>query len=117
RSSSAMTTRAATSKIAARPNAVDTPCASTRTCSSAAEAPEAACAAAKFLDEVPKTATSTASPTDPPSCCMTLTMLEAAPESCGRTPASEAVVSGTNTTPIPPPSSTIGPKTPDQYPV
>ena len=45
---------------------------------------------------------------------MTLTMLEAAPESSRRTPASETVVSGTNTTPMPTPISTIGPKTPDQ---
>ena len=45
---------------------------------------------------------------------MTLTMLEAAPDSCGLTPASDAVVSGTNTAPMPAPSSTIGPKTPDQ---
>ena len=45
---------------------------------------------------------------------MTLTMLEAAPESCGRTPASEAVVSGTNTTPMPAPSSTMGGKIPVQ---
>ena len=64
--------------------------------------------------EVPYTATSTASPSAPPTCCMTLTMVEAAPESSGATPASEAVVSGTNTTPIPPPSSSIGPNTPVQ---
>ena len=48
---------------------------------------------------------------------MTFTMLEAAPESAGRTPASEAVVSGTNTMPRPPPSSSMGPITPVQYPV
>ena len=41
-------------------------------------------------------------------------MLEAAPESAGATPASDAVVSGTNTRPIPMPSSIIGPNTPDQ---
>jgi hypothetical protein len=45
---------------------------------------------------------------------MTLTMLEAAPDSSGLTPASEAVVRGTNTTPMPAPSSTMGPKTPYQ---
>ena len=39
---------------------------------------------------------------------------EAAPESAGATPASDAVVSGTNTRPIPIPSSIIGPNTPDQ---
>lgn len=48
---------------------------------------------------------------------MTLTMLEAAPESSARTPARDAVVSGTNTTPMPIPNSIIGPNTPVQYPV
>ena len=63
---------------------------------------------------VPKTATSTSGSAEPPSCCITLTMLDAAPDSSGRAPASAAAVSGTNTTPMPTPSSTIGPKTPDQ---
>ena len=75
--------------------------------------PATGCAAALRV-AVPNTATRTARPTEPPSCCMTLTMLDAAPDSSGRTPASEAVVSGTNTVPMPTPSSTIGPKTPDQ---
>ena len=39
-------------------------------------------------------------------------MLDAAPESSGRTPDSEAMVSGTNTTPIPAPMSTMVPITP-----
>jgi len=39
---------------------------------------------------------------------------EAAPESAAGIPASDAVVSGTNTSPIPRPSSIIGPKMPDQ---
>src|SRR5690348_14138655 len=42
---------------------------------------------------------------------------EAAPESAAGTPASDAVVSGTNTRPIPRPTSSIGPKMPDQYTV
>jgi hypothetical protein len=43
---------------------------------------------------------------------MTFTMLEAAPESAGATPASDTIVSGTNTMPIPVPMSSIGPRTP-----
>ena len=70
--------------------------------------------AAALRIAVPYTATRTASPTEPPSCCMTLTMLDAAPDSWGRTPASDAVVSGTKTTPIPAPSSAMGPNTPAQ---
>src|SRR5260370_28086078 len=38
-------------------------------------------------------------------------------EWAGGAPASDAVVSGTNTSPIPRPISSIGPKTADQYPV
>ena len=39
---------------------------------------------------------------------------DAAPQSAAGTPASDAVVSGTNTSPIPIPISSIGPNTPDQ---
>ena len=39
---------------------------------------------------------------------------DAAPESAAGTPASDAVVSGTNTSPMPRPISSIGPKMPDQ---
>ena len=68
-------------------------------------------AAAPWLAEV-NTLTRMASPSEPPTCCMTFTMLAAAPASRGSTPASEAMVSGTNTTPMPAPSSSIGPSTP-----
>jgi len=63
--------------------AADIPCARTWCCCASAVRPATGCAAASRLT-VPKTATSTASPSEPPTCCMTLTMLEAAPESCGR---------------------------------
>ncbi len=92
---------------------MDMPCARTCRRNACAVSPATGCASEARV-AVPYTATSTARPTEPPSCCITLTMLDAAPDSAGRTPASEAVVSGTNTTPMPTPSSTIGPKTPDQ---
>ena len=89
------------------------PCASTCCSWAAGVRPGSGCPAA-FRLAVPNTATRTARPSAPPTCCITFTMLEAAPESVGATPASDAVVSGTNTRPIPMPKSIIGPNTPDQ---
>ena len=63
---------------------------------------------------MPNTVTRMARPSAPPTCWVTLTMLAAAPESSGATPASEVMVSGTNAMPMPAPSSSIGPSTPDR---
>jgi len=110
RSTAATISSATASKIAARAKASDMPWASTRCWTAVGRLVSGDEAA--LLVAVPKAATSTARPSDPPTCCITLTMLEAAPESCGRTPARDTVVSGTNTTPMPIPNISIGGNTP-----
>ena len=62
---------------------------------------------------VPNTVTSTASPSEPPTCCITLTSPDAAPASAGATPSSAAVVSGTNASPLPRPKTSSGPTSDD----
>jgi hypothetical protein len=101
----AITRSAPTSKSVATANALAMPC--TRT-----SCPLASPNGAAPRLAAPNTVTRTASPSAPPTCCVTFTMLEAAPESSGRTPASAVVVSGTNASPIPAPNKIIGPATP-----
>ena len=96
-----MTSRLPTSSSAAKPNAVPIPWVS-------------ACGLVACPLAVPNTATSTARPSEPPASWSMFTSPDAAPESAAGTPASDALVSGTNTSPIPTPMSSIGPKTPDQ---
>ena len=86
----------------------------TRRAASAALKPDGRSAAADVL-ALPNTVTNTASPSAPPTCCMTLTRPDAAPASRGSTPSSAAVVSGTNASPFPAPNTTRGP-TSEAYP-
>jgi len=96
-----MTSRLHTSSRAAKPNAAPMPWVT-------------ACGLTAWPLAVPYTATSTPRPSAPPTSWSIFTRPEAAPESAAGTPASDAVVSGTNTRPIPRPTSSIGPKMPDQ---
>ena len=61
---------------------------------------------------VPKTVTRMERPSEPPTCCMTLRRLEAAPASCGGTPETATTVRGTNSRPMPRPNTTIGARRP-----
>ena len=90
------------------------PCTITCWCAWVSEVSRTVACGAACRTAVLNAVTRMARPSDPPTCWVTLTMLDAAPESCGCTPASEVMVSGTNATPIPPPSSSIGPRTPDR---
>jgi len=108
-----MTSKLHTLRMAAKPNAAAMPCVSTY-CGRANGVSAASGWLAACLLAVPNTATSTPRPSAPPTSCSMFTRPDAAPESAAGTPASDAVVSGTKTRPIPRPSSSIGPKMPDQ---
>lgn len=56
---------------------------------------------------VPNTVTSMARPSDPPTCCMTFTRLDAAPLSRGSTPERARTVSATNGKPTPKPNKLV----------
>jgi len=66
---------------------------------------------------VPKTATSTDMPSDPPTHCVVCNSPEAAPVSAAGTPARMIVFSGMKLSPAPRPNSSIGPATPVRYPL
>jgi hypothetical protein len=61
---------------------------------------------------VPKAVTRMERPREPPTCCMTLRRLEAAPASRGGTPETATTVRGTNSRPMPRANTTMGPSRP-----
>src|SRR6266568_5943885 len=111
-----MTSSAQASKMVATQKAAAMPCTRMSCACASRDRPGCgSCAAARVA--VPNTVISTASPSAPPTCWAAFTMLDAAPASCGATPASETVVSGTKARPTPVPKRSIGPRMPGKYPV
>src|SRR6266542_2956720 len=88
-----------------------------RSCGVASAKKRATWVFASFLLAVPNTVTRIDRPREPPTCCMTLSRLDAAPDSRRSTPETATIVSGTNSRPIPNPNTSIGPRIPSTYPL
>src|SRR5450631_4382613 len=81
-------------------NATEMPCANF--CASLDPAAAWRCAVANAVVKIAK-------PSEPPTCCITFSSPDADPDSCGSTPATATMVSGTNKNPMPRPKTTSGP--------
>ena len=103
----AITATVTASSPVASQNAASAPWTKTSFAASARDVP--AGTSTPFVVAAPKTVTSTASPSEPPTCCMTLVSPDAAPACAGSTPSSPAVVSGTKARPLPSAKTSSGP--------
>jgi len=83
-------------------NAVVYPCTALRT----ARLTDGAWLRAKLAAELAATVDSSAVPTEPPTCCMVLTIADAAPAARGATPYVALLIAGAKIRPKPRPSTT-----------
>src|SRR5574341_1196430 len=112
RITSSETTSASAANTTDSSKAIEMPCESTLPAYGARNWATWSLAALRLA--VPNTVTRIDSPSDPPTCCMTFSRLEAAPDSSRDTPETATIVSGTNSSPMPNPNTSIGPRIPSR---